>query len=105
MFRVVLLILGVLLMASGLVAGFPAIPAMVFGALMIFGLLFERYVYKPIRPEPPGPEWERTGERFVDPESGRNVSVYFNPRTGERHYAGDRNDQSAIASGRPQPEA
>jgi hypothetical protein len=52
-------------------------------------LLFERYVYKPIRPDAPGPEWDKTPERFEDPRSGRPVVVYYNPRTGERRYVAD----------------
>jgi hypothetical protein len=38
----------------------------------------------------PGRDGQATQERFVDPESGRLVTVFFNPATGERRYiAGD----------------
>jgi len=65
----------------GLPSGWPVIPAGVLGALLLLALLFERYVYKPIRTEAPGPEWRRTDERFDDPRSGQLVTVYYNPRT------------------------
>jgi hypothetical protein len=31
-------------------------------------------------------DWQLTGERFVDPGSGRLLDVYYNPQTGERDY-------------------
>jgi hypothetical protein len=51
--------------------------------------LFERFIYKPIRSDKPGPGWDRTPERFVDPRSGQNVVVYYNKRTGERRYVAE----------------
>lgn len=62
------------------------IPLAIPLAILLPGLLFERYIYKPIRPEPPGPGWARTQERFADPRSGQTVVVYYNARTGERRY-------------------
>jgi hypothetical protein len=94
MLRAVLFAIGVVLLIAALVAtvaGWPATPLAAFGAILTLAPLFERYVYKPIRPEPPGPGWERTTEQFVDPQSGQSVTVYFNPRTGERRYVGKRN--------------
>ncbi|CAL80299.1 hypothetical protein BRADO6696 [Bradyrhizobium sp. ORS 278] len=35
---------------------------------------------------PPGPDWVKTEERFVDPTSGETLDVWFQPRTGERAY-------------------
>ncbi len=61
--------------------GFGAAPA-----ILLLGLLFERYLYKPIQTEAPGAGWTRTDERFADPKTGQTVTVYFNPRTGERRY-------------------
>jgi fatty acid desaturase len=94
MFRAVLFVFGVVLLvgaAVAAIAGWPAIPLAVFGAILVLALLFERYIYKPIRPEPPGAGWERTAEQFADPHSGQRVTVYFNPRTGERRYVADGN--------------
>ncbi len=49
-------------------------------------MLIERWRYKPLAGRPPGPDWQRTDERFVDPETGKLVTVYFHPATGERRY-------------------
>lgn len=35
---------------------------------------------------PPGPDWVRTDERFVDPSSGETLEVWFHPPSGERAY-------------------
>ena len=39
---------------------------------------------------PPGPGWESTSERFVDPQSGETLDVWFHPRSGERAYVRSR---------------
>ena len=104
MFRAVLFAVGVVLVAAGsfaTVAGCPLYPVIVFGGLLICGLLFERYVYKPIREEPPGAGWERTAERFADPTSGQGVVVYFNSRTGERRYVAEGDNQDPETSHNP----
>jgi hypothetical protein len=91
MLRGVLFAIGVVLLitsSAAAFAGWPAIPPAAAGAILTLALLFERYVYKPIRPEPRGPGWQETAERFIDPRSGQSVTVYFNPRTGERRYVG-----------------
>jgi hypothetical protein len=56
------------------------------GLILLLGLLVERWRYKPLNGRPPGPEWVRTAERFVDPESGKVVTVFYKPSTGERRY-------------------
>ena len=35
---------------------------------------------------PPGPDWVKTDERFVDPSSGESLAVWFHPKSGERAY-------------------
>jgi hypothetical protein len=35
---------------------------------------------------PPGPDWTFTGERFLDPQSGAMLEVWYSSRTGERAY-------------------
>jgi hypothetical protein len=86
-----LIVFAVLLVAAltAALANWHTLPFVVALAVLLFGLLFERYVYKPIRPDTPGPEWDKTPERFEDPRSGRPVVVYYNPRTGERRYVAD----------------
>ena len=61
-------------------------PAGVFGALLFVGLVFERWRYKPLTDTRLGPEWVATDERFVDPETGKLVTVFYHPATGERRY-------------------
>lgn len=41
---------------------------------------------------PPGPDWQPTGERFVDPSSGETLQVWFQPQSGERAYVRVRGD-------------
>ena len=64
----------------------PAGMLAVWAAILLVGLLIERWRYKPLAGRPPGPDWQRTDERFVDPETGKLVTVYFHPATGERRY-------------------
>ncbi len=91
MLRAVLFAIGVVLLVAAALVGRPAVPMAVFGAVLTLALVLERYVYKPIRPQPPGPGWDRTAEQFIDPGSGQSVTVYFNPRTGERRYVSEGN--------------
>ena len=48
--------------------------------------MFERWRYKPLTDARLGPDWVATDERFVDPETGKLVTVYYHPATGERRY-------------------
>jgi hypothetical protein len=69
---------------------------LVFGGIMlaVWGAIFavsvrvlvERWRYKPLANDRPGRDWQMTPERFVDPESGRLVTVFFNPATGAQRY-------------------
>ena len=74
---------GVMLTSLGCV---PAVWLIGMGLTLIAGLLFEHWRYKDVTGKRPGPEWQATGERFVDPESGKLVEVYFHPASGERRY-------------------
>jgi hypothetical protein len=55
--------------------------------IVLTWLLFRKGGYKR-RPldAPPGPDWVRTEERFVDPSSGETLDVWFHPSSGERAY-------------------
>ena len=55
------------------------------GLLIVGGILFERRGYRPKVSWVDG-TWEKTGERFIDPTTKREVEVYYNPQTGERDY-------------------
>ena len=94
MLRLALLILGAGLTAAVVLAAVLgtvplawrlAIP----GLVLLFAMLVERrHRYKPIQPGPPGPGWIETPERFVDPETNQEVTVYYQPSSGERRYVG-----------------
>ncbi len=55
--------------------------------IVLVWLLFRNGGYKrePLD-APPGPNWVRTEERFVDPSSGETLDVWFHPASGERAY-------------------
>jgi hypothetical protein len=56
------------------------------GVIVVLAVLFERWRYKRLKQDRPGPNWVGTEERFVDPETGKLVTVYYHPATGERRY-------------------
>jgi hypothetical protein len=56
------------------------------GFVLLLALVVERWRYKPVTGHPPRAGWVPTNERFVDPESGRLVTVFYQPATGERRY-------------------
>jgi len=89
--RTIVCVIGGLLAAGALALAalrcFP--PAGLLGiwaAILLVGLLIERWRYQKLSAAPPGPDWQRTDERFVDPETGKLITVYFHPPTGERRY-------------------
>jgi hypothetical protein len=79
----ILMCAGIGLIACGVKA--PGWQALVIGGLILVGTLFERWRYRPIE-QPAKEQWQRTGERFLDPSTGNPVDVMFDPRTGERRY-------------------
>jgi len=58
------------------------------GLFLIGAALFERWRYKRLASSRTGPGWLATEARFVGPESGKLVTVYYRPSTGERRYVG-----------------
>lgn len=92
MLRRVLLIIGSLFLLGALLAFVSGhghvvfLQLLVFGAILVLGVAFESWRYKRVQPGRIEPHWQDTGERFVDPETGRMTAVYFDPRTSERHY-------------------
>jgi hypothetical protein len=79
----ILTCLGIGLVACGV--GAPGWQALIIGAIVLIGTLFERWRYRRIEARPKG-HWQRTGEQFIDPSTGVQVEVLFNPDTGERRY-------------------
>lgn len=92
MLRQSVMLVGLLLVLTALAlwlggAAFGAVAwALITGLLLSAGVGFERWRYKPPRRERPGPRWQRTQERCVDPLSGRVLTVYYDPASGERQY-------------------
>jgi hypothetical protein len=83
-FACVLMALGALLCATGIRSA-GGIQLLVGGAVILIGTLFERWRYHNRNASAEG-DWQVTGERFVDPESGREMEVLYDPNTGERRY-------------------
>jgi hypothetical protein len=88
--RRLLLVVGIALLLTGLglllaaVRG-PGVYVLLIGTALLLGTLLERWRYHPPAP-PPGARWERTGERFEDPHSGKIMEVLYDPGSGQRRY-------------------
>jgi hypothetical protein len=93
MLRTFLIALGVLLLVGGFatmhyvpVFGWAAaLQFIVSGAFLLFVIFVEARRYGTRRRAASG-TWESTGERFVDPSTGKLTEVRYNPQTGEREY-------------------
>ena len=92
MLRAALLCIGLGLLAGAAVLAIggcgpgPVLRLALPGIILAGAVIVERWRYGRLASGRPGPEWIATGERFVDPETGRLVSVYYHPSTGERRY-------------------
>jgi hypothetical protein len=61
-----------------------ALPPLIAGVALLLGSLFEGRYRPRVRSSTDG--WEPTGEKFIDPGTGKLVDVVYNPKTGEREY-------------------
>ncbi|MBV9842646.1 MAG: hypothetical protein JOY99_14125 [Sphingomonadaceae bacterium] len=62
-------------------------PLLIGATMLAAGCLFERWRYARAAAAPPAEAgWAATGERFVDPETGHLVAVYYHAATGARRY-------------------
>lgn len=91
MLRKALLGFGALLLLAGIAIALCSRTAAglgpaVFGAILLLGILFEHRGYKRIEDHIPGPDWQPTGERYLDPSTDAPIAVYFQPTTGKRVY-------------------
>ena len=77
---VLLAVCGVALWASG--GGWMLL---IVGSVVIVTVLLEP-VYGRATNRPLGGNWRPTDEKFVDPESGKLLTVWFDPATGDRRY-------------------
>lgn len=89
MLRTLVLVFALLILGSGVlllwVRPADAVPALVFGGLLTFGTVFERWRYKWLHTTEAA-KGTPTGERFVDPVSRELVEVYYDAATSERSY-------------------
>lgn len=91
MFRRLLLSLGCTIFLVGVLLSVlgHALPFGIYlcitGAILSFGVVFERRGYRPKVNRASG-QWQETSERFIDPVSGHLIVVHYNPETGERDY-------------------
>jgi hypothetical protein len=67
----------------------PGFMFLFWSAIIVAGTVFERYRYKRIAAAAPNGNWVRTAERFFDDETGKPVTVWVDPKTGERKYVAD----------------
>jgi hypothetical protein len=93
MLRWFLIIVGAAFIVLGFVTlraygefGWPvAADLLVGGVFLLLVILGEARRYRTKR-SAAGGSWETTGERFVDPTTGKLTEVRYNPQTGEREY-------------------
>jgi hypothetical protein len=89
--RLVVLAAGVALLVGATVlyvARGPSIGVIYCGAIgvvIVVGVLIERGRYR-TGADRGHDRWQSTGERFVDPTSGRLMEVRYDPESGERGY-------------------
>jgi len=83
-------IVGIVAGAVLIIEGFrgPGIYLLVVAVAVCLGTLFERWRYRQ-EEERPDARWQRTGERFEDPQTGKTIEVFYDPRSGERRYVSD----------------
>jgi hypothetical protein len=75
---------GALLLFEGNGGG---VAALAVGLLMVVSVAFEgRYGRPGQEPTPASVDWQPTGEKFIDDETGEPIEVWMDKLTGERRY-------------------
>jgi hypothetical protein len=87
MLRVVIGAIGALCAIAGLLLLLApphgGLPLLIIGVLVVLSLFFEGRYRAPQSTTGP---WQATGEKFIDPGTGKLVEVDYDPQTGERRY-------------------
>ena len=91
MLRGLVLVFGLVGLAGGFLALLSGIfpvgtTLTVLGATILIGTLYERTHYKIVESVPQDEAWVKTVERFIDHDTGKPITVYLNPASGERKY-------------------
>lgn len=66
------------------------------GIIVVCAMFLERKRYR-VRVDRTQGRWQPTGERFVDPATGRLMEVFYNPATGERDYRETTSQMEALS--------
>jgi hypothetical protein len=72
-------------------------PALAASLAIAIGCLWERRYHAAQQGFPADARFNPTGERFVDPETGRVTSAWVDPATGERRYVDEGDPPSPSA--------
>ncbi|WP_460597945.1 hypothetical protein [Geomonas sp. Red276] len=59
-------------------------PFLIWGGILVIAIPFERWRYR--RQHRDDGQWQPTGEKFEDPETGQIMEVEYDPVSGERRY-------------------
>jgi hypothetical protein len=96
------LVAGIAGLALALAADGAGFPLLLLALAIVVGVVFEpRYRSGRIVPDAELVDWQRTGEKFVDTETGRTLEVWTDPLTGARCYAPLGHDPRAIEHDAP----
>ena len=78
--------IGGMVLGSIQASGFPAIPALLLGCVIVITAIAEP-VYGKLTGRPPlSGGWQLTSEQFIDPATGKRLEVWFEPKSGARRY-------------------
>jgi len=89
MLRIALLIIGLGLTVTGMIlwirdkCAFQ--PLLIWGIILVIAVMFERWRYR-CNEHNYDRQWQPTGEKFEDTETGQTMEVHYDPNTGERRY-------------------
>ena len=83
---VIVAVLLILAVGVAVFQGPALIGPIIILSVALIALVFESFRYRRLIHNAPGGNFSATGERFVDPESGKLVEVHSDPATGARRY-------------------
>jgi hypothetical protein len=87
--RTIVLIIAIIAFAGALTGTLvdPGVwPSLLFTSILFIGVALERARYRAAQRRPVDGAWCETAERSIDDDSGRPVTVWFDPATNARRY-------------------